>query len=191
MSVDWSAMVTVGRIVRPHGRRGDVVVESETDFADERFTVGETLHWMRDAVIRPIRIRSSRPYDGRWVVGFEGVESIDEAEAVRGLELRIPADALRSLAPGWYYTHDLVGCRVETAGGERIGEVTGVQFGSGAPLLVVAGPGGEVLVPLAEHICRSIDVAGRRVEIDPPPGLLELNRRSAGVKEGRKVGDAD
>lgn len=174
----WVSMITVGRIVRPHGRRGEVVVESETDFGDERFKVGQTLYWQPLSAVEPVRVTASRPYDARWVVALEGVGTIDEAEAVRGRELRIPASALKPLEPGTYYTHDLVGCRVETTDGAAVGEVGGVQFGSGAPLLVVAGEEAEVLVPMAEHICRTIDVAGRRIVIDPPDGLLDLNRRT-------------
>jgi 16S rRNA processing protein RimM len=172
-------MVTIGRIVRPHGRRGEVVVESETDFASDRFVPGATLFWMRQSAgVLPARITSSRPYDARWVVGLEGIGTIDEAEEVRGLELRIPAGALRVLAAGAYYVHDLVGCRVETSAGAEVGDVREVQFGSGAPLLVVDGTDGEVLVPMVDHICLSIDVPGRVVVIDPPTGLLELNRRT-------------
>ena len=183
-------MVTVGRVVRPHGRRGEVVVESETDFADERFREGETLYWAPSDQLGPVRVKSSRPYDGRWVVAFEGIGSIDEAEGLRGLELRIPPDALRPLGPGAYYTHDLIGCLVETAAGGRVGVVIGVRFGSGAPLLAIDDGDGEVLVPLADHICRTVDVGGRRIVIDPPPGLLELNRRAGDARGALKADDA-
>ena len=171
-------MVTVGRIVRPHGRRGEVVVASESDFADERFRPGETLFWLRPSGLATVEVTSSRPYDARWVVGLSGVGSIEQAEELRGLELRIPASSLRSLGPGAYYIHDLVGCRVETVAGERVGEVSRVMFGSGAPLLVIERPEGEVLVPMAADICRTIDVANRMIAIDPPDGLIDLNRRS-------------
>jgi 16S rRNA processing protein RimM len=177
--LDWASMVTVGRIIRPHGRRGEVVVESETDFPTDRFVPGARLFWMRpSAGVLPAEIRSSRPYDARWVVGLEGIGTIDEAEQVRGLELRIPAAELRPLGTGTYYVHDLVGCRVETTAGTPVGDVREVQFGSGAPLLVVEGTDGEVLVPMTAHICLTIDVMGRVVVIEPPPGLLELNRRT-------------
>jgi 16S rRNA processing protein RimM len=172
-------MVTIGRIVRPHGRRGEVVVESETDFAPERFSPGETLFLLRpEGDVEPARVTMSRPYDARWVIGLEGITTIDEAEDVRGLELRLPASELRELGDGAYYVHDLVGCRVETTAGGLVGEVREVRFGSGAPLLVVEGTAGEVLVPMVEHFCPTIDVASRVVVIDPPPGLLELNRRT-------------
>jgi len=176
--VEWTAMVTVGRIVRPHGRRGDVVVASETDFGADRFSPGETLYWLRPSGVEAVRVRSGRPYDARWVVGLDGVGSIDEAEAVRGLELRIPAAALHQLEAGTFYTHDLVGCRVQTTGGEVVGDVSSVMFGTGAPLLVVTQGGDETLVPMAEAICRSIDVAARVIVVDPPEGLLELNRKT-------------
>ena len=76
---------------------------------------------------------------------------------------------------GQYYLHQLVGCAVETTGGDVIGRVERVDGGSGGSRLVVTGPRGEVLVPLAQGICRVIDVAEGRIEIDPPEGLLELN----------------
>ena len=84
--VDWASMVTVGRIIRPHGRRGEVVVESETDFASERFAPGAVLCWMRSpAEVQPVRIASSRPYDARWVVGLEAADQLGRLLAARGL----------------------------------------------------------------------------------------------------------
>jgi len=171
-------MVTVGRVIRPHGRRGEVVVAPETDRAAERFRPGAPLFRQRGPGAAAVEIRSSRALRDRWVLGFAGVESIEDAEGLRGLELKIPADALRELGPGGYYTHDLVGCAVETVQGTAVGCVEEVRFGPGAQLLVVQGADGEVLVPLAERICVTVDVAGRRIVIDPPDGLIELNRRT-------------
>jgi len=172
-------MVTVGRIVRPHGNRGQVVVESETDFGAARFAPGAELFASKDGEVVPYRVAASRPYDARWVVGFEGVGSMDAAEALRGLELRVPAGALHPLGDGEYYVHDLVGCRVVTDAGDEVGVVGSVMFGGSAPLLSV-GTGvedDEVLVPLAADICIGVDVDAKRIVIAPPDGLLELNRR--------------
>lgn len=170
-------MVTVGRIVRPHGHRGAVVVAPESDFAAERFRPGAGLYWQRRGEPAPVTIVAAREFRGRWVVTLDGVTSMTEAEALRDQDLRVPAEALHPLDPGAHYVHDLEGCAVVAASGEPVGQVTGVQFGSGAPLLVVADAhGGEVLVPLVEGICRTIDTAARRIVIDPPAGLLEVNR---------------
>ena len=172
-------MITVGRIVRPHGHKGAVVVESESDFAEDRFREGSTLWWQRSGEPTVVRIAASREFRGRWVVTLDGVASMNDAEALRGLELRVPPDALHVLADGAHYLHDLEGCAVVTLTGGEVGRVSRVQFGSGAPLLVVASHGGEVLIPLVEGICRRIDIAGKRIEIDPPEGLIELNRVGA------------
>jgi 16S rRNA processing protein RimM len=75
-----------------------------------------------------------------------------------------------------FYRHDLVGCAVDTANGSTIGTVTDVEGTLGGSRLVVTTSRGEVLVPLAAEICRSIDVAGKRIVIEPPEGLLDLNR---------------
>jgi len=178
----WDSMITVGRIIRPHGIKGAVVVAPESDFARERFKPGSVVQWQRNGEAAPIRIASSREFRGRWVVTLEGVGTMNEAETLRGLELRIAADALQPLAAGAYYVHDLTGCVVVTLAGEEVGQVTGVQFGSGAPLLTLtATGGGDVLVPLVEGICRQVDVAAKRIVIDPPAGLIELNRGRAAV----------
>jgi 16S rRNA processing protein RimM len=174
-TVDWDAMVTVGRIVRPQGRRGEVVVTIDTDFAEDRFQPGATLWTSRAGQVAPVTVASSWPHQGRWVIGLVGVDSIDAADAWRGVELRVPATDLRPLEAGAFYVHDLLGCVVDTVGGERVGDVARVDLGSGTPLLAVQGTRGEVLVPLVEGLCRTVDVAGKRILIDPPDGLLELN----------------
>ena len=176
-------MVTVGRIVRPHGHKGAVVVASESDFAEERFREGSVLWWQRDGETATVTVSSGREFRGRWVVTLAGVTTMNDAETLRGLELRVPADTLHALGADTHYLHDLQGCLVVTMAGEEVGRVDRVQFGSGAPLLVAVAHGGEVLIPLVAHICRRIDVAAKRIEIDPPDGLLEVNR--AGTRSDR------
>jgi 16S rRNA processing protein RimM len=170
-------MVTVGRIVRPQGNRGEVVVESSTDFGDERFQTGAQLYVRRvpDAEAEDVRVTSSREHNGRWVLGFDGVASIDDAERLRGLELRIPPSQLKGLEAGQHYVHDLVGCQVETVGGETLGPVRDVQLDAGLPLLVVTGRNGEILVPFTETFCRRVDTTAKVIVIEPPEGLVELN----------------
>jgi 16S rRNA processing protein RimM len=175
--MNWDDMVLVGRIARPHGVRGQVIVNAETDFVDDRFVSGATM-WVRtDQGDESLTIASARVQNGRPVIGFEGFSSIEDVERLAGLELRIPEDSLQVLGEGAYYQHQLVGCAVETVGGLRIGEVIRVDGGAGGSLLAVRGAQGEVLIPFAQQICVEIDVAGRRIRIDPPDGLLELNEK--------------
>ena len=168
-------MAVVGRIVRPHGLRGDVVVHPETDFVQERFRPGASF-WTRSArgdeqlTIGTARVQGARP-----VLRFEGVSSIDQAEGLVGLELRVPEGTLQPLGQGMYYLHQLTGCVVTTTGGAQVGTVAKVDSGIGSSRLVIEGERGEILIPLAAEICIEIDVEAKRIVIAPPDGLLDLN----------------
>jgi len=153
----FDEMVLVGRIARPHGLKGQVVVNPETDFVEERFAPGQAL-WVRIAGRdEQLTVATSRVHGRRPIVGFENVARIEDAERLSGLELLVPEQALRALAPGSFYEHDLAGCHVETVGGEPLGVVRRVD-GSGAKRLVIEGARGELEIPLAQDICREIDV---------------------------------
>ena len=170
-------MVLVGRIARPHGIRGQVAVNPETDFIDERFAPGATL-WTRvgDSEERLV-VSTMRVQNGRPIVGFVGLEHIEDIERFAGSELRVPENTLRKLEEGTFYQFQLVGCAVETITGERIGDVARVDGGAGGNLLAIDGPHGEILIPFVVDICVAVDVEARRIRIDPPEGLLELNER--------------
>jgi 16S rRNA processing protein RimM len=171
----WDDMVIVGRVARPHGLQGHVVVNPETDFVEERFAVGSTLVTRGASGEETLTVRSFRVQGGRPVIGFDGFESIEDVERLAGLELRVPEESLQPLEPGSFYHHQLVGCVVEVMEGTVVGEVERVEGGVSGSRLVIAGRSGEILVPLARAICVDIDVAAKRIRIDPPEGLLDLN----------------
>jgi 16S rRNA processing protein RimM len=171
----WDDLVLVGRIARPHGLRGQVVVNPETDFIDERFRSGATLQTRGAAGEETLTVSTYRIQGGRPIVAFVGLDGIDDVERLAGQELRVPEAALQALEPGQFYHHQLIGCVVETIDGGRVGEVERVEGGIGGSRLVVAGDRGEILVPLASAICVEIDPDARRIRIDPPEGLLDLN----------------
>ena len=173
--MDWDAMAVVGRIARAHGIRGQVIVNLETDFPDERFTPGATMYTERGGALTPLTVTTVRFQNGRPVIGLQGVETMNEAEELAGLQLRVPVEQLARLPDDVFYHHDLVGCHVVTQDGRGVGTVRGVEGTFGGSRLVVSGAAGEILIPLAKEICRTIDVAGKRIVIDPPDGLLDLN----------------
>lgn len=173
----WDDFVLVGWIGRAHGIRGQVIVNPETDFVDTRFQPGAVLQVQRSGVVQQLRVTTMRVHKGRPIIGIEGVETMNDAEELAGLELRVPPGELEALPAGMYYRHDLVGCRVETTAGEAVGEVTAVEGDMGTSRLVIRSVDGEVLIPLAQAICVNIDIAARRIVIDPPDGLLDVNRR--------------
>jgi len=175
-------MATVGRIARAHGIRGQVIVNLDTDFPEERFQPGAALFIERDRRVEPLTITTVRFQQGRPVIGLLGVEDMNAAIALAGIELRVPREWLAPLPVGTFYRHDLVGCRVEMSDGRLIGVVTAVEGDSGGSRLVINTPGGELLVPLAAEICPTIDPAAGRIVIAPPEGLLELNQDRRGVR---------
>ena len=171
----WDDWAVVGRVARPHGLKGQVAVNPETDFIEERFAKGATVWTRSDAGEEQLTVASLRVQNGRPIIGFVGFDRIEDVERLAGLELRVPEEALQPLQPGTYYEHQLVGCRVETTAGDVVGEVRKVEGGAGASRVVIDGPRGEILIPLAVDICVEIDVANKKIRIDAPDGLLELN----------------
>ncbi len=168
-------MAVVGRIARTHGNKGQVILDSESDFPEQRFQPGSELFVEREGRVVPLTVTAVRFHRGRPIVGISGVDSMNDAERLAGLELRVPMDRLAPLPPGTYFRHDLVGCRVATRSGQAVGVVRRVDGLPGGDQLVVEADGREVLVPLAGGICVAVDLEARRIVIDPPEGLLELN----------------
>ena len=166
-------LVLVGRVARAHGNKGQVIVNPDTDFPDARFRAGEVV--LVGAALTPRRIRDVRFHQGRPILGLEGVDTMNDAEALAGAELKVPAASAESLPEGTYFHYDLMGCAVVTIRGEGIGPVTAVEGTMEMSRLVVAGPRGEVLIPLVANICVSIEPKAGRIVVDLPDGLLELN----------------
>ncbi len=174
-SPEGEGLVLVGIVARTHGLKGEVAIEPQTDFAEERFAPGASLLVERGGRLEILRVATQRVHQGRPLVSFEGCGSIEAVEPLRGASLWIREGVRPALEAGRFYHSELEGCQVETTSGVVVGVVTRVETTGGAPLLVIAGSAGEVLVPLAEAICRAIEPAARRIVIDPPEGLLELN----------------
>jgi 16S rRNA processing protein RimM len=170
-------LLTVGRIVRPHGVKGEVVVEVRTDEPQSRYAVGARL------VTEPpgdepgeLRVAALRPHQGRLIVTFEGVADREGAEALRGVLLRVDSDLVTPPEdPDEFHDHQLVGLAAVTPAGEPIGEVVRVDHAPASDLLVVRRPGGRTtLVPFVAAMVPQVDLGAGRVVVDPPPGLLDL-----------------
>ena len=167
-------LILVGRVARAHGNKGQVIVNPDTDFPDARFAAGNLLIVEQAGTAVERRIASVRFQQGRPIVAFEGVETMNDAEALAGAELKVAASALPPLPGNTYYRHDLVGCDVKDTAGRAIGRVTAVEGSLERSRLVVEGAKGELLIPMVEGICVSVDPAAKVIVVDPPEGLLEL-----------------
>ena len=121
-------------------------------------------------------IETFRRQHGRCVVKFQGIDSISEAEKYIGSEIKISKGALPALERGWFYTFQLKGSSVFTTQGEYIGIVTDVLGAGGSEILKVDHENEETLIPFAQSYMKDIDLDQRRIVVDLPEGLRELNK---------------
>ena len=177
--------VIVGRIGRPHGIRGEVVVGVRTDEPDLRFAVGASLDAgpTADGGTQPdqvLRVAAKRWHSGQLLVAFAGITDRTAAGELTGRWLSVDSSQLpRTGDPDEFRDHELIGLSVRTSAGEAVGVVTDVLH-HGQDLLVVRaapGSGAEHLVPFVKAIVPEVDVAAGLLVIDPPPGLLDPENR--------------
>jgi len=172
-------LVTVGRIGRAHGIRGDVAVAVRTDAPEIRFAAGAVLT-TDPAAAGPLTVVRSRWHSGRLLVQFHGVRDRSDAEALRGVRLLAEVDETeRPDDPDEFYDHQLAGLTVRLRDGTPVGEVAEIVHLPGHDLLAVRRPDGrEALVPFVATIVPEVDVDAGHVVVDPPPGLIDDEDRS-------------
>jgi 16S rRNA processing protein RimM len=166
--------VTVGRIGRPHGIRGDVVVGVRTDEPELRFARGSRLD-TDPAEAGPLTVAGSKWHSGELLVRFEGVSDRDAAAELRGTWLTVDSATIAPPAdPDEFRDADLVGLSVRTADGTQVGTVDDVLH-SGQDVLVIKSPDGrDFMVPFVKPLVPDVDVKSGFLVINPPEGLLNL-----------------
>ena len=172
---EWDDMILVGFVARAHGNKGQVILNSESDFAEQRFRQGARLYArIGDGPVEVLEVTAVRFQQGRPIVALAGFSSIGEAERLAGAELRVPESDQEPLPAGVYYHHQLVGCEVITNTGEHLGRVRAIEGDGDATRIIVRGPRAEVMIPLAQEFC-AIDVDAKKIVVTLPQGLLEVN----------------
>jgi 16S rRNA processing protein RimM len=165
--------VVIGRIVKPHGLKGEVVVEALTDFP-ERFSEGLRILLSGGArEAREARIVAVRQHLGRVLLTFEGISDVSTAETLRNVELSVGAADVAPRPAGFVYHWEIEGAFVEDVEGRPLGRVVALEDAAGRPLLVVETARGTRDVPFSSPIVVSVDVAAKRVVLAPPEGLLD------------------
>ena len=166
--------VTVGRIGRPHGIRGDVVVGVRTDEPELRFAKGSLLD-TDPAAAGPLTVVSSRWHSGELLVRFEGIADRDAAAELRGTWLTVDSATIAtSDDPDEFHDAELTGLAVRTLDGIVVGTVEDVLHSGQDVLVVKTAHGPEIMVPFVKALVPDVDVPGGFIVIDPPEGLLDL-----------------
>jgi 16S rRNA processing protein RimM len=184
-------------VLGPQGRRGEVLAELHTDFP-ERFDERRNLWCLApDGSRREMQLEEHWFHKGGVVLKFAGIDSISDAERLARCEVQVPLEQRSRTEPGVTFVSEIVGADVWIQGGQRfLGRVSEVQFGAGeAPLLVVKLPvcatQSEVLVPFAEEFVKNFDVAGKRIDMELPEGLLDVDAPLSQEEKQRQKQEAD
>ena len=165
--------ILVGSIARAHGLKGEVVVDVWSE-VPERFKPGRSVTARFPAgVAKTLVVATARPFGDRMLIQFQGVGSRTEAEALRGADLTIARSEVASPPEGRHYRFELVGLRVRTREGSFLGSVADVFSTGSNDVIVVRGPGREMLLPSLEHVILSIDLERGEMVVEVPPGLNE------------------
>ncbi|WP_213454564.1 ribosome maturation factor RimM [Rhizomonospora bruguierae] len=177
-------LLYVGHVAKPHGIRGEVIVAVRTDEPAARFTPGAVLATEVDRPAPPgawqvpatLTIEAVRAHQDRLIVAFEGVHDRNLAEALRGVVLGVDSSRVGAPEdPDEFNDHQLIGLSAVSPAGETLGEVVRVDHAPASDLLVLRRPEHrESLIPFVKAIVPEVDLAGGRVVVDAPEGLLDL-----------------
>ena len=167
---DWITLAVLGRT---RGNRGEITAIPLTGKPERFQSLQEVYLQLGTGEPRPAVLESAWFHDRTLVLKFHGVDTISDAESLSGAELRVPASQRAPLNQGEFYLSDLIGCEIIDRGGRLIGKVRGWQDAGGAGLLELDN---DLLIPFARNICIEIDPATRRITVELPPGLEDLNR---------------
>jgi 16S rRNA processing protein RimM len=162
--------LVVGRIGRAHGVLGEATIEVRTDAPEQRFTVGGKLTTNSG---QELKIKSARWHNQILLLSFEGISDRDQIESLKDELISSEVD-FSNLAPGEYHYQQLLGAQVFLQNGELVGNVTEIVALPGQDLLAVDHLGREVLIPMVKAIITNIDIANKKIEINPPEGLLDV-----------------
>jgi 16S rRNA processing protein RimM len=168
------AFLAVGRIRRPHGVHGEVIVEITTDFP-ERLVPGTEVGLGTGEPERFLTVDRVRVHKGSWLLSFAGIHRREAVEGWREQWLFLPEQERSLLPANYYYEHELIGLACVLGDGKELGRVFGLLPGAGGSLLQVDAEGSEVLVPFLSPIVVRVDLPAGVVVLDPPAGLFETD----------------
>lgn len=168
----WEDLVIIGETLRAHGVRGDILARGVTDDHGALLSLEEVFVARGPGSVRALRVDGARASGDRVLLHFAGVASREDVSRLAGHYLLVPASVTPPLPGGACYLFEIVGFRVTDPSGAPLGEIVDVMENPANDVWVVRGPRGEFLIPAVDTIVRAVDRAGRKVVIDPIPGLL-------------------
>jgi len=168
MKLSQPEYVIIGQILAPWGINGKLKVEVTTDFPQQRFNPGSKVYVNR----QPMTIDSTEWRKGKAIIKLISIDSIEQAQRLRGQAIEIHHSQLQPLPEGQYYYFQLIGLEVQTTQGELLGKITEILTVESNDIYVVSGNNGEILIPAIDDVVKSIDLDKGRIIIEPIEGLI-------------------
>lgn len=167
-------MFVVGKIINSHGIKGEVKVKKITDFP-ERFQIGNVVYITNQKEdLIPLKIDGFRTHKNNLLLHFEGYDSIDDIEPLKGVELKIKEEQQEKLGENEFYYHEIIGCKVITTENEELGIIVSILSPGANDVWVVRGKNNnEILIPYIEPVVKHVNVANKKVTIELMEGLIE------------------
>ena len=165
----------VGKIVNTHSLKGEVKVISSTDFEEQRFEKGTELLITRgNQVVKEVTVESYRTHKNNLLVKFVGIDSIEEAEKLKNLQIKIDSENIGELEENEYYFHEIIGCEVFDENGKSLGEISEILTPGANEVWVIKSQNGkEILIPYIEDVVKKIDVENKKIDIEVMEGLID------------------
>ena len=165
----------VGKIVNTHSLKGEVKVISSTDFEEERFKKGSKLLITRgNQLIREVVVESYRNHKNFLLVKFEEIDSVEEAEKLKNLQIKIDSTEVGKLEENEFYFHEIIGCQVFDENDKNLGEIIDILTPGANDVWVIKGENGkEILIPYIEDVVKQIDITNKKVNIEVMEGLID------------------
>jgi 16S rRNA processing protein RimM len=160
-------LVQLGTIIKAHGIRGEIAVRADEDMLED-LLANETLFLRRPGEeARPVKVESARPVSGGALLHLQGIESRDQADALRGSEVMLPRSQLELTDEDEFLTGDLIGLRAVDPQGRELGRVHEIGGAGEVPVLMIRGRG-ELQVPLVDHFVKRVDLEAGEIVVAPP-----------------------
>ena len=165
----------VGKIVNTHSLKGEVKVISSTDFEEQRFEKGTELLITRgNQVVKEVTVESYRTHRNNLLVKFVGIDSIEEAEKLKNLQIKIDSENIGELEENEFYFHEIIGCEVFDENGKSLGEISEILTPGANDVWVIKSQNGkEILIPYIEDVVKKIDVENKKIDIEVMEGLID------------------
>ncbi|MBF0710204.1 MULTISPECIES: ribosome maturation factor RimM [unclassified Gemella] len=164
----------VGKIINTHALKGELKIMSTSDFIDERLKVGSVLLISRgNQVIKEVIVENAREHKGFFLVKFEGIDNIEEAEKFKNLQLKVDEENLSDLEDGEFYFYEIIGCKVIDENKNIVGEIVDIlQTGANDVWVIKTDKNKEILIPYIEEVVKNIDIDNKIINIELMEGLI-------------------